>query len=60
MESHWFGVGERHGHISMCDVSFDLEIRDCFLEEVSVNPGLNGWIGCQPAEMAVHLGHKQL
>ena len=55
MESLWFGGGELHGHISMCDISFDLEIRDCFLEEISVNLGLNG-----PAEMAFHPGQKSL
>ena len=55
MESLWFGGGELQGHISMCDISFDLEIRDCFLEEVSVTLGLNG-----PAEMAFHPGQKSL
>ena len=51
MESHWFGGGEPHGYISMCDVSFDLKIRDCFLEEVSVTLGLNG-----AAQMTFHPG----
>lgn len=31
-----------------CDVLFGLEIRWCFPEEVSVNLGLKGWIGCHP------------
>ena len=55
MESHWFGGGEPRGRISMCGVSFDLKIRGCFLEEVSVTLGLNG-----PAEMAFHPGQKLL
>lgn len=42
------------------DVLFHLEIRDFFLEEVSVNLGLERWIGCQPVEIAVHPGQKQL
>lgn len=44
-----------HMVIFPCVVSFDLKIRGCFLEEVSVALGLNG-----PAEMAFHPGQKLL
>lgn len=51
---------EQRGHISMCDVLFDLEIRDFFLEEASVNLGLKGRTGGQPVEMAARPGQKKL
>lgn len=37
----------------MCDLLFDLEIRDRLLEEISVNLGLKGWVGCQAAEVFI-------
>lgn len=46
-----FWLDKQRGHIFMCDILLDLEIRDHFLEEVSVNLGLKGWVGCQAAEV---------